>query len=209
MSVGETIRKYRKQKGLTQKELGELLGRTQRTIQAYEKGEVVPPLNILEKFADILGIGIHALIQGNSLEEKLESIKNTPPYDEYELMEFAKDLDVDYSNLSKKGKDQIDELYHLIRAIHKNYIMLTETDEFIHDYSENLSFYDIETIYKEKIKNLKDEKKYFEDKLKNLEVINKNQEEIIKLQRERIEDLNSSIDKIAEAIKPKEGELDG
>ena len=42
MSIGDTIKKYRKLKGLTQKELGEKIGRTQRTIQAYEKNEVIP-----------------------------------------------------------------------------------------------------------------------------------------------------------------------
>lgn len=73
MTVGENIKKYRKIKRLTQKELGEKIGRTQRTIQAYEKGEVTPPLTIIENLANILGVEESDLISGDSLDEKMNT----------------------------------------------------------------------------------------------------------------------------------------
>ena len=42
MNIGENIRKFRKVKGLTQSELGELIGKTGVSIMRYEKEERVP-----------------------------------------------------------------------------------------------------------------------------------------------------------------------
>ena len=123
MSMGDTIKKYRKLKGLTQKELGEKIGRTQRTIQAYEKNEVLPPLTIIKNLANILGISNYELMQGGSPDEKLENLKKLPTHDEYDLTEIAKELNVNYSNLNQEDKKQINELYKVINKIcEKNHI---------------------------------------------------------------------------------------
>lgn len=77
VTIGARIKKARKEKGLTQEELGDLLGRTQRTIQAYEKDEVIPPLNILDKISNILDISISNLIDGKTLDGNKEFMKAT------------------------------------------------------------------------------------------------------------------------------------
>ena len=40
MSIGGNIRKYRKEKKITQKQLAELIDKNVRTIQKYENGEI-------------------------------------------------------------------------------------------------------------------------------------------------------------------------
>lgn len=59
--VGAQIRKYRKAKGMTQKELGFRLGIAHNTISGYENGANEPDQNILFAIADVLGVSINDL----------------------------------------------------------------------------------------------------------------------------------------------------
>lgn len=59
--VGQQIRKYRKAKGMTQKELGFRIGVKHNTISGYESGANEPDQNILFAIADVLGISINDL----------------------------------------------------------------------------------------------------------------------------------------------------
>jgi len=59
--VGAQIRKYRKLKKLTQKELGFMIGVKHNTISGYESGTNEPEQNVLFAIADVLGISINDL----------------------------------------------------------------------------------------------------------------------------------------------------
>lgn len=59
--VGAQIRKYRKMRGMTQKELGLKVGVKHNTISAYENGTNEPEQNILFAIADVLGVSINDL----------------------------------------------------------------------------------------------------------------------------------------------------
>lgn len=59
--VGQQIRKYRKAKGMTQKELGFRIGVKHNTISGYESGANEPEQNILFSIADVLGVSINDL----------------------------------------------------------------------------------------------------------------------------------------------------
>ncbi|WP_080833273.1 LexA family protein [Cohnella massiliensis] len=59
--VGNQIRKYRKIKKMTQKELGEKIGVKHNTISGYESGTNEPEQNTLFTIADILGVSINDL----------------------------------------------------------------------------------------------------------------------------------------------------
>lgn len=56
MSVGENIKKIRKEKGLTQKKLGELSGINEVQIRQYELGNANPKIETLEKIANALQV---------------------------------------------------------------------------------------------------------------------------------------------------------
>lgn len=49
MTTGENIRRIRKERGLTQKQLGELVGASEAYIRAYESGRRNPKPSSLEK----------------------------------------------------------------------------------------------------------------------------------------------------------------
>lgn len=59
--VGNQIRKYRRLRKMTQKELGFKIGVKHNTISSYESGTNEPESNILFAIADVLGISINDL----------------------------------------------------------------------------------------------------------------------------------------------------
>lgn len=56
MTIGENIRRIRKERGLTQKKLGELCMIAEPTIRRYEAGTLNPKLETVEKIASALGV---------------------------------------------------------------------------------------------------------------------------------------------------------
>jgi len=65
MTTGQRIKKIRKEKGLTQKALGELCGIAEPTIRQYESGRLNPKIETVEKIAVALGVLPNALIPNN------------------------------------------------------------------------------------------------------------------------------------------------
>lgn len=62
--TGDSIRKYRKQKGFTQKQLGEKCGINEANIRKYELGSQNPKIETLQKIAAALEIPVTYLRAG-------------------------------------------------------------------------------------------------------------------------------------------------
>ena len=74
--IGSNIKKWRKLKKLTQQELGEKIDKTLSSIQKYEKGNVMIPIDVLSNIAKALNIGIDKLIYENGgFSNKIENNK--------------------------------------------------------------------------------------------------------------------------------------
>lgn len=81
MTVGEKIQVVRKEKRLTQKELGNLCGVSDSAIRRYENGRAIPKIKTLQKIANSLEVPVERLIPHNktclpseSKKQKLQSI---------------------------------------------------------------------------------------------------------------------------------------
>lgn len=61
MNLGENIKKYRKQKNMSQQELSELSGIPRASISRYENGERTPNVEIVNKIASALNLNINQL----------------------------------------------------------------------------------------------------------------------------------------------------
>lgn len=59
--TGDKIRKYRTEKGLTQKKLGELCGIADSNIRKYESGNQNPKIETIQKIANALEVNINEL----------------------------------------------------------------------------------------------------------------------------------------------------
>lgn len=101
MSIGENIRKIRKSKGLTQKELGELLGKTQQFIAKLEKDMHSPNFTTLHKIAAALDVSIYDL-QGASWMNKAAELNRTHKEKTQVLLDH-------YNKLNELGKDKVIE----------------------------------------------------------------------------------------------------
>ena len=60
--IGNRIKQARKAQHLSQTELANRLGKTMRTVQKYESGEIEPSIGILNEIANILNISPAELI---------------------------------------------------------------------------------------------------------------------------------------------------
>lgn len=62
--LGDRIKKLRKEKGLTQEQLGKLVNVTKVSICGYEKGERIPTLDTLMDLANVLKVEVNYLLGG-------------------------------------------------------------------------------------------------------------------------------------------------
>lgn len=69
--IGLFLKELRKQKGLTQRQLAEILGVSDRSVSRWESGNNMPDLSILVELADYYEIDIREIIDG---ERKGENI---------------------------------------------------------------------------------------------------------------------------------------
>ncbi|MCL4417348.1 MAG: helix-turn-helix domain-containing protein [Actinobacteria bacterium] len=60
---GENVRKLRKERGLSQEKLAEMIKRDPRTVVAIESGKRNPTLNTIHKIAQALKISLLELLQ--------------------------------------------------------------------------------------------------------------------------------------------------
>ncbi len=69
MTVGENLRRIRKERGLTQKELGELCGIKEANIRKYELGKANPKIETISRIAKALGVHLWDLANTSIWEE--------------------------------------------------------------------------------------------------------------------------------------------
>ncbi len=68
--IGAFIAKNRKKKGLTQEQLGEKLGVSNKTISRWENGNYMPDLSLLQPLSRELGISLNELLTGEEIKEE-------------------------------------------------------------------------------------------------------------------------------------------
>lgn len=108
MNIGEKIKLLRKEKGLTQKELAEMIHKSEITVRKYEANDISMNVNV---FIDIL----------NALDSKLLIQSNDYCYDL--LRQYIDSLDLDIS----------EEMYAELETFMHHYVMLMCSPAYRHD----------------------------------------------------------------------------
>ena len=117
MSIGETIKKIRKEKGYTQKQLAEISGLATITLQQYESGKRTPQLEQLLKLSHALEVNIGTLLEDYD-NPILKAMKKTdsPLYQDYKntLLSHSlnlNDTDIElittFHKLNNSGQERI------------------------------------------------------------------------------------------------------
>jgi len=68
--IGNFLAELRKDKNLTQEELGEQLGVTNKTVSRWENGNYLPPVEILQMLSKLYDVSINELLSGERLSEE-------------------------------------------------------------------------------------------------------------------------------------------
>lgn len=93
VKIGNFLAELRKERKLTQAELGEKLGVTNKTVSRWETGSYMPPVEVLEELSNLYGLTINELLSGRKLtaeeyREMAESnIRDTLKASTFELKE--------------------------------------------------------------------------------------------------------------------------
>jgi transcriptional regulator with XRE-family HTH domain len=80
--IGQFLAELRKEKGLTQEQLGEKLGVTNKTVSRWENGNYLPPVEILQLLSEFYGLTINEILSAQRLtpaqypEKAEENIKS-------------------------------------------------------------------------------------------------------------------------------------
>ena len=67
--VGKFIAQLRKERGLTQEELGQKVGVTNKTVSRWENGNYMPDIELLIPLGEILGVSVNELLAGERLDD--------------------------------------------------------------------------------------------------------------------------------------------
>ena len=87
LATGKFIYQKRKQKNLTQEQLAEKLGVSNKTVSKWETGKCMPDYSVVKALCDELEITVAELMDGEKSEEK--SVRT---YDEEQIMDLLKKI---------------------------------------------------------------------------------------------------------------------
>ena len=76
--VGRFIAELRKEQKLTQEQLAEMLGVTNRSVSRWENGRCLPDLSLLQEISEALGVSISELLNGRRMtREEMLDMRNS------------------------------------------------------------------------------------------------------------------------------------
>lgn len=146
----------RKKKGISQKELGEAIGKKNSVISAYEKGISSPSLEISKRIADFFGTTIDCLI-------KIDMSNNNQF-----LMEYSNKIESEYSEVNGEYEFDYDLFMKKIKAFKNimnkimDYDKLSIMEASIFSASNYFTYY--HTNFTDKMfKDIEDDKPYIRD----------------------------------------------
>ena len=88
LTIGKFIAERRKHKNLTQAQLAEKLGITDKAISKWERGIAMPDTSIMLELCNILGISVNELLSGEKI-----NMENNNQQNEQLLLDMAKELE--------------------------------------------------------------------------------------------------------------------
>ena len=62
MTLSESLKRFRKERNLTQKKIAEIAGVAERVYQSYEYGKVIPTVTVLISLADFFDVSLDYLV---------------------------------------------------------------------------------------------------------------------------------------------------
>lgn len=146
-TIGDNIKKYRLERKLTQKKLGEACGIPDSSIRRYESGKVEPKTEMLFKIASKLGVDVQDL--NPDLKTTNTRLEVKVPYTE-KLSEFSRSDRIFIDMMVESIKKELPDLFD-------------DDDEINKKITENLN--NLLNSVNGRVDSLDDAKKFFENEL--------------------------------------------
>lgn len=132
MNIGNRIKEYRKKAKLSQKELAQKIGKGYSTVQKYELNLTQPPIDVLNKIADVLNIGASALFADD--DNDLNTLFNA--------LEYSDENNIEFPLTNPKMINTTITLYDNEITLVKDFRELNELGkekaaDYVHDLTEN------------------------------------------------------------------------
>lgn len=118
MTIGERIRQARKERGLTQKQLGEVSGTSETTVKQYERGVRQPRIDQLQRIAAALGVDFYSLASWDQATKALEDDINAG-------IDARTRLEAAFDRLTREGKKLVADVAEIL-ASHPDYRQVME-----------------------------------------------------------------------------------
>ncbi len=115
------LRELRKEKGLTMKELGEMLGVSEATISLYESGKRTPNDELKKKLADFFKVSVDYLLglsNYKNIFDKFDAIYDVEKL-AAEVKELERNSDPNYINVTSLTYEEKETILLLIENIDK------------------------------------------------------------------------------------------
>ena len=92
---GKFLYELRKEKGLTQAALAQILGVTNKAVSKWETGEAMPETSLLRPIAEVFGVTVDELLSGRRSDFKKQSVEQDYVLDEIKGHLFTRGKDDD------------------------------------------------------------------------------------------------------------------
>ena len=86
--TGEFIARKRKERGMTQKEMAELLGVTNKAVSKWETSQGMPDIGILPELGKALGVTVDEILMGEQIEQE-KRVETDVSDEEKKLLEIV------------------------------------------------------------------------------------------------------------------------
>lgn len=116
MYIGENLKRIRKEKGITQTELGARMNVSQQMIEQYENGYIKPKFETVSKIANALDVKIGDLV------DELIGEDCTPPEEK---------LPTDIQKILNRYRELYNEYYDNTKQLSDNVLLMIALDEAI------------------------------------------------------------------------------
>lgn len=101
-NFSENLKSKRKQLGLTQKELAEIVGITPKTIQNYEKKKTIPTSALMEEISTALNVSFEEMIDNSELNNKIISAEILEKIDIEKIKYLVMNINFSIEELNKE-----------------------------------------------------------------------------------------------------------
>ncbi len=140
LNIGDTIKKLRKEREITQDEFAEILGVSCQSVSRWENNSCYPDIELIPSIATFFGISTDKLM---GIDENVEKEKVNKYLDEFQLAISKGNID-ECITIARKGVAEFPNNYILLDKLMYALFVSGDDDGNIPEWKENMEKYDAE-----------------------------------------------------------------